>query len=154
MVCILDQLKQARCFEWGPGHSTEIMSTHPNVVSVDSVESDPFYLDMVKRRYNVSKANLMLEQDYRYYPLIAGDHAPYDLVFVDGRYRRACLAWAKKILKGDGVVLLHDAERNEYVESINTFNYQIYTDVGNTVTLLNNMGVYENLKEKLSNYVG
>jgi hypothetical protein len=38
----------------------------------------------------------------------------YDIILVDGRKRRRCLLEAAKLLKNDGVVLLHDAWRPYY----------------------------------------
>jgi SAM-dependent methyltransferase len=38
----------------------------------------------------------------------------FDVVIVDGRKRRCCLLEAAKVLKPDGVALLHDASREHY----------------------------------------
>ncbi|MEX0651993.1 MAG: class I SAM-dependent methyltransferase [Candidatus Paceibacterota bacterium] len=38
----------------------------------------------------------------------------YDLIFIDGRKRRRCVLEAKKLLKQNGVVFLHDARRTYY----------------------------------------
>jgi len=38
----------------------------------------------------------------------------FDVIFIDGRYRRRCLLAAKQALSPNGVVILHDAEREHY----------------------------------------
>lgn len=40
----------------------------------------------------------------------------YDVIIVDGCQRNKCLDMAKRFLKEDGIVLLHDAERDCYEE--------------------------------------
>lgn len=50
--------------------------------------------------------------EYVNYPAAAGRQ--FDFIFVDGRKRRRCLLEAKKLLKPDGVVFLHDAHRRYY----------------------------------------
>jgi hypothetical protein len=44
----------------------------------------------------------------------AGQGRRYDVILVDGRKRRRCLIEAAKLLKDDGIVLLHDAWRPYY----------------------------------------
>ncbi len=38
----------------------------------------------------------------------------FDVIFIDGRYRRRCLLAAREALSPNGVVILHDAEREHY----------------------------------------
>ena len=46
----------------------------------------------------------------------------FDLILVDGRKRRRCLIEASKLLKDNGVVLLHDAQRSWYHSAFKYFN--------------------------------
>ena len=43
---------------------------------------------------------------------------PFDIVIVDGRFRRRCLHEARTIVAPDGLVLLHDAQRAHYHEAL------------------------------------
>ena len=42
----------------------------------------------------------------------------FDIVFIDGRYRRRCLLVAKDILAEAGTVILHDAQREHYLSPL------------------------------------
>jgi hypothetical protein len=46
---------------------------------------------------------------------------PFDLIVIDGRYRRRCLLVAPEVLAPGGVVLLHDAERTHYHPSLDIY---------------------------------
>ena len=45
----------------------------------------------------------------------------FDLIVVDGRYRRRCLIAAKDVLAEGGVLILHDAQRTHYHSSLSEF---------------------------------
>ena len=45
----------------------------------------------------------------------------FNLVIVDARFRRRCLAVAKEILQPGGVVILHDAQKAQYQVGVNGF---------------------------------
>lgn len=46
------------------------------------------------------------------------DSGPFELVIVDGLFRNHCLAAAAKLISYNGVILLDDAQREEYSEGI------------------------------------
>ncbi len=52
------------------------------------------------------------EQDYIELPSKLGKK--YDLIFVDARFRRRCLEVALRCLRPEGVVFLHDAQKDHY----------------------------------------
>lgn len=54
----------------------------------------------------------------------------FDLILIDGRFRRRCLSEAKNYLKPDGVVFVHDAIRRYYFSQHNTYNHFAYIDGG------------------------
>lgn len=45
----------------------------------------------------------------------------FDVIFIDGRYRRRCLIEAKEALGPNGIVILHDAERTYYLAGTKCF---------------------------------
>lgn len=137
LCLLLDRLELPHCFEWGIGHSTEMILQHPGVKTLDSVENDEFYLRMVRRDFNVEGAHIILERDVRDYCLVNGNNAPYDLIFVDGKDRVNCLRHSLEIMKPDGVVVLHDAKRRQYQEGIDLFKHKFFTDFGHTAILVN-----------------
>lgn len=75
------------------------------VVAFDKGKLQPFLPDHETDRL----ADL---DDYVAYPGTLGRQ--FDLIFVDGRKRRRCLIEAAKLVKPDGLVLLHDAYRPHY----------------------------------------
>jgi predicted O-methyltransferase YrrM len=125
----------SHCFEWGAGHSSEIMNGHEKVKTIDSVENDLHYLDMVRAKFSVGRVNFLFENDERFYPRVKGDHAPYDFIFIDGKLRELCLENCRMILKKNGIVMVHDAEREEYAPHMVKFKYQFNTDEGHTAVL-------------------
>ena len=54
----------------------------------------------------------------------------FDLVIIDGRYRRRCLITAKHVLADDGVLILHDAQRTHYHSSLSEFGQVEWLDTG------------------------
>ena len=59
--------------------------------------------------------------DYVEAPLRAEPPRLYDIIIVDGRYRRRCLLTAAKSLKSSGLCLLHDADRSYYRSAYSAF---------------------------------
>lgn len=54
----------------------------------------------------------------------------FDLVVVDARFRRRCLEVATQCLKPNGIVLLHDAEKEKYHCAIKHYRYSKFLDSG------------------------
>jgi len=140
----------ANAFEWGAGNSTEILAKHLGGEHVTSVESDYDYLDMVKEKFQVAGVNFVFEPDERYYSQVNGNDFPYDLIFVDGKDRVNCLEKALELLSPRGIVVLHDAERAEYIGGINLYKHAFFTDNGNTVTLTNDDDTASKIRQLLS----
>lgn len=136
LYAVLDEFKPARIFEWGPGTSTQIMALHSSVKSVTSVEHEEIFYDMVER---LRLPNVMLQclPNFDEYVGALGLEN-YDLIFVDGRDRSRCLLAAKGHAP---VILLHDAARSEYRDSVNQYSYKIWSDEGNTVLLTDDFDV-------------
>lgn len=54
----------------------------------------------------------------------------FDIVFIDGRFRRRCLLVAKQCLKHDGIVVLHDAQKPHYHSSLKHYPHQTFINGG------------------------
>ena len=66
-----------------------------------------------------SEIESLREEKYDNFPVNLG--LKFDLIVVDGRYRRRCLIAAKDALADDGVLILHDAQRTHYHSSLTGF---------------------------------
>ena len=65
--------------------------------------------------------NSLEEKSYINFPITAKKR--FDLIFIDGRFRRRCLEVAFKSLNPNGLVILHDAERRQYHSSLPLFKF-------------------------------
>lgn len=145
---ILRKFNPNTVFEWGPGKSTEIISSYESVYLIDSVEHDINWYAITKEKLeNNDKVRLILEEDRNLYYDTPGRVTGYDLVFVDGRSREKCLDHAINILNEDGVVILHDAERPDYRYAIDMYKYKFWGDNGNTVVLTDSDNAGDKLNE-------
>lgn len=155
LLAILDEFKPAKVFEYGTGKSTKVLAMYPGVKLLVSVEhSAEWYQKSIQGE--LSNLFIIFEPDHsKYVRLIDGTF--YDLVFVDGIDRPDCLKQAKLNLSTDGIVMLHDAKRSEYIEAIKLYKFQVWTDDGHTVTLTDNAHVHSRLVNRLSsvqNFIG
>lgn len=135
LVKYLGLKKPKTILEWGPGHSTRIMASECPDAEIDSYETD-------ERYYQVARFDFVNNSHVRihYVPdQLECAKAPilldkwFDLIFVDGRKRVTCMKTAKDILASDGVVLLHDCEREEYAEGIKL--YRVLESLEGTIAL-------------------
>lgn len=131
---VLEAIKPKTVFEYGPGVSTSIMAMHPSVEWIDTVEHDKAWYE--KYRWEMpDNVKFHFQSVMELYPEVQGRYEKYDLIFVDGRERETCLFIAHGRLNQDGVVILHDAERPNYRDMINTYKFKFFTDDGHTVVL-------------------
>ncbi len=144
LYSILDEFKPKTIFEWGPGISTQIMSLYPSVEMIVSTEHELVFFEMVEK-LNLGNVLLKHEDDMDAYVSCIGN-THYDLIFIDGRDRARCLELAKTL---SDLVMLHDAARSDYRESVDHFKYQVWTDEGNTAVLTNSDETYARIKSCL-----
>jgi hypothetical protein len=142
LYAVMDLFHPKTVLEYGPGESTMMILMCRSVEYVRSIEHDPFWLEKFKT--HGLAIDLVFQPDLEKYPYEIGDRIRYDLVFVDGRSRVKCLEQCKLI---SDLVIMHDADRGKYKESINSFKFVKFTDEGNTVVLTDNPEVYEKIKD-------
>lgn len=133
----LDAMKPKTVFEYGPGTSTSIMAIYPSIELIDSVEHNLQWFNKWKWEMP-ENVKLIYQPQMELYPETPGRLEKYDLIFVDGREREKCLYVAKHRLNESGFVILHDAERPNYREMIETYKYKFWQDDGHTVLLTDN----------------
>lgn len=143
--------KPAKVLEWGPGHSTEtILSVCPES-EILTIEHDPKYFEKAKKKFGPSK-NVELvrkiismkggvSEGYINYPIWRnlkehGKLTPeYDLIFVDGRSRFDCVTAASLLVKDDGVVVIHDTHRKNYLPATELFPHVVNFEKLRTIAM-------------------
>lgn len=140
---VIEKLNPAMVLEWGSGYSTlyfpKKLSKEAKWLSVEHSESwsrrinsknknpnveinwvEPEYSNW-KDEYKDGTYNDL--KSYIEYPSVDGT---YDLIIVDGKARKACIIKAKDILNKNGVLILHDANREWYHNELEKFKYCEY----------------------------
>jgi hypothetical protein len=72
---------------------------------------------------------LAVEEEYIQKPVAL--KKKFDVIVVDGRFRRRCLQLAKEALKDNGIVFLHDAQNEKYHGPLSDFAQGQFIDGGN-----------------------
>ena len=133
--------------EWGSGGSTVYMTKVLIEQGVNftwrSLESNPEWYNKIRQRVDGQRVTLKLfdrgnidlklpenrqidMEDYIRWPSRQKDR--YDLVIVDGRRRRRCLLEARRLIRPNGTVILHDAWRVYYHCACNTFAKSLFIE--------------------------
>jgi predicted O-methyltransferase YrrM len=130
--------KPKRILEWGPGRSTKCILANAPDCQILTIEHDQKWFNKAKAQFGthpqVDLQHRVISMKggqstgYINYPIwraIQDGHGlnSYDLIFVDGRSRFDCLVAAKLLLKDDGVVILHDAHRANYMPAVESFSH-------------------------------
>lgn len=119
-------VRATNILEWGSGGSTLWMAMMAPNARMHIIEHDGVWLDRVGEVLLALRAttvaismNVLLSecQDTVSYVVDVGTNVPYDLVFIDGQERPACLAASYDLLAPGGVVFLHDSERVAYTDA-------------------------------------
>ena len=134
--------------EYGPGESTKIIQNHTSVGYIDTIEHNEAWAGRYKDALN-QKVQLYIESNEFKYIHLIGRFSKYDLIFVDGLRRSSCLGVARFRLKDTGMVILHDAERLEYKDGIDLYEFKFFVDDGHTVILTDNRHTATKLSEVL-----
>ena len=67
-------------------------------------------------------------KDYINHPKSLGGQ--FDVVIIDGRFRRRCLQVAAEVLAAEGIVILHDAHRVHYHSSLDLYPHVQFLKTG------------------------
>lgn len=143
---VLRALQPRRCLEWGSGYSTVRFSglLGPEACWL-SVEHDRAWHDRVRELVaGLPAGHAAIElhcappnhepwtdahgdgaaEDLADYIALPEDRGPFDFILVDGRARVHCLIAARDLVRPDGVVVLHDANRAHYHVPFRLFPHQ------------------------------
>jgi len=136
---LLTALRPRRCLEWGGGLSTvQFPALLPADATWTAIEHDAGWArtlaGMVTRPgttvRQVPPDDLAFVGDvdavsFARYLEAADAGAPYDFIFIDGRARAAALTRAHGLLAPGGVVVLHDANRDAYLDPATRYAHQL-----------------------------
>ena len=70
------------------------------------------------------------ENEIKYITSPASLNIKFDIIIVDGRFRRRCLLETEKLLSSGGVVILHDAQKQQYHSSLGIYKSGRFIDSG------------------------
>ncbi len=119
---IQERLKpEMSILEFGSGNSTLYWSKRVN--TVESIEHDPAWYEKVKSMNLPKNANVSLKKvakggDYTKFSKIP-DTPKFSIILVDGVERVSCLKNNYTLLEDNGVMVLDDSEREDYLTGIN-----------------------------------
>jgi predicted O-methyltransferase YrrM len=136
---LLRALQPARSLEWGGGLSTlqlpSLLAPHAQWTAIEHDTNWARQLATIIARPGVHVRHVPSNgatitgdgsaAEFADYLDAAGDGAPYDFIFIDGRARVACIARAFDLLTPEGIVVLHDANRDSYLEACTRFPNQL-----------------------------
>ena len=106
----------------------------PDHVKIHLKEFPPFWekpgwdWNKIPPPAGVFSPKLQAEQDYINYPISLGEK--FDIIFIDARFRRHCLKTALTMVKEDGVVIMHDAQKTHYHQGTETFAFNKFYVTG------------------------
>lgn len=130
---LMTYIEPDRILEWGSGGSTIYFSSqfHEEYDEWLAIEHDPDWHDYVRKNIPENTKTVCLS-DKKYYSKPLDKYKNYfDLIIVDGIFRRACMVASKQLIRDKGKVLLHDSERDTYDSVMNLYdkNEQITDDI-------------------------
>ena len=140
---ILKKLHPKNCLEWGSGYGTMYF---PSLLSADAkwtaVEHNAEWAEKLQEMNNMPNVTVFYLKpnstpwtdpdndgafadlkDYIEFPDRLGK---FDFILVDGRARKECMKKTIDLLNEKGVVVLHDANRTYYHETLKLYKYRFF----------------------------
>lgn len=109
-------LKDKTVFEFGSGNSTLYWLKKSKKVT--SVEDDKGWFSKIKKQLPESEEYILVEQKEEYINAIHNKAEKYDIIVIDGSYRKECAIEAIKCLKEDGFIILDNSDWRETASAI------------------------------------
>jgi len=150
---VLYKLQPGRCLEWGSGYSTIYFpKIQKSITAWHAIEHHPGWAETVRTKSKDDRIHLHAispdDPEYfqfkgKYGPKLEGTYndfksyidfpisleGKFDFIFIDGRARKDCLKLAFDLISEKGVVIVHDANRDNYFSDLPPFNSFIrFTD--------------------------
>ncbi|MFN3841607.1 MAG: hypothetical protein ACK4RF_12950 [Cyclobacteriaceae bacterium] len=142
---VVTRLQPETCFEWGSGFSTlMIPQMLPGLKTWYSLEHHKEWYEFIARENKDPRVTVVLiEPDDKSYHTVTGKYnakkeglyddfktyieypislkTRFDFIFIDGRARKECLKKAYDLVTDTGVVIVHDANRDDYFADLPPF---------------------------------
>ena len=114
--------------EWGSGRSTIWFAGKAR--KVVSVEHDSkWHKATVEKAAELGIKNVAIKhvpnEVSKYSGALRGE-GPFDIVLVDGNFRKECAAEVRSLIKPGGYIILDDADREEYRDFIDTIGERVH----------------------------
>ena len=68
------------------------------------------------------------EKAYINFPMMLKEN--FDIVIIDARFRRHCIQTAKKVVSPNGIIVMHDAQKEHYHVGLDDFQYSKFYQSG------------------------
>ncbi|MFZ9981513.1 MAG: class I SAM-dependent methyltransferase [Cyclobacteriaceae bacterium] len=150
---VLFKIQPGRCLEWGSGYSTIYFPLiQKSITEWHAIEHHPGWAEIVKNKSKDERIRLHpIPPDDAAYFQFKGKYGPklegsyddfksyiefpvstggnFDFIFIDGRARKDCLKLAFELVSENGVVIVHDANRDNYFSDLPPFrSFVRFTD--------------------------
>jgi len=140
---ILRCLQPKSCLEWGAGYGTiyfsRLLAENSKWISIEHEKEWMAKITNINQKTNVKIFYIRPNQfpptddnsdgtysDLKNYIEFPSRFGKFDFILIDGRARESCLIKAHELIGEDGVVVLHDAEREYYQKPFSLYKYQIF----------------------------
>jgi len=150
---ICPRLQPRNVLEWGPGPSTMLLARLCPGARILTIEHNDDWADRFEFSLDRSipdiRKRITLKREpigghggsgcYVTYPLVLNKSlgSTFDLVFIDGRHRADCLTVAYSVMSALGVVVVHDAHRENYFKHADLFHHCRILEKQRTAVLSN-----------------
>lgn len=169
---ILKYVQPMSCLEWGAGYSTKYF---PKFLSKNakwySIEHNKNWFNKTNTKNTNQNVKIFLLKpdrfpwtdkykdgaysDLKKYIEFPTQFGKFDFILIDGRARAECIIKSYNLLKDNGIIVLHDAQRKHYHQSLQRYKFQIMLQgyknnkklwIGSKKTNVENIMNYKKLK--------
>lgn len=145
---LIETIQPNYILEFGPGISTKAFLKYSSA-NILSFETDSQWFKKYKDEIKDSRLSLKLKDPDWDLDEVREENVKFDLVFVDGGDRVKELKFCKQVITPTGVVLLHDAHREDYFEGIIDYKYIFFIE-RHSCLLIENENIYSDLKKRIT----
>lgn len=125
---LIDKHQPKLCLEWGSGASTCYFPKHKSIKKWTAIEHDGNILDLLHDKLPDNVETMWILEGSSYADCVQRTHVRYDFILIDGLDRQKCLENALEIVSQDGIILLHDAGRIDYLDFIEKHKGEIISE--------------------------
>jgi len=118
--------KYLRVFEYGCGNSTIWFAKR--VGEIISIEHNQGWAKKITEALPTN-GKVILSTDPDEYPKKICEFGKFDIILIDGLSRDECSSFALTSITNDGVIILDNSNRNEYIPTINRINEAGYKGI-------------------------